>query len=72
MNENYLVVSTNEGQPWWLAEVEGDPGRTIVRENAKVFDSKSKAQSAIKRVIKRYPHRPSLVRLMVVKQTGGL
>ena len=31
----------------WIADWEGDPGRTIMKENAKLFHSKWKAENAL-------------------------
>ena len=32
----------------WLADVDGDPGRTLVRENAEVFETRQYADDALK------------------------
>ena len=32
----------------WIADWDGDPGRTIVKNNAKVFDNKKEAEESIK------------------------
>ena len=36
------------GENCWLAPWQGDPGRTIVKENARVFCSRQAADKAIK------------------------
>lgn len=41
----------------WLAPWEGDPGRTLKKENAKIFTTKLSAQRAINKAIKNYPRR---------------
>ena len=50
----YVVINESEGQTWWLSDIEGDPGRTVVLENAKVFNSFKLAQEAVEYAINRY------------------
>lgn len=45
-----FIVELEDGV--WLANWEGDPGRTLRRDNAKQFDTKKKAQNALKRARK--------------------
>jgi hypothetical protein len=61
------IVEFPFGENWWLADWEGDPGRTIVRDHAKLFNSERTAKAAIKRTIKRYPDRGSCAFLRPVK-----
>ena len=46
------------GENCWLAPWHGDPGRTIVKENARVFCSRQAADKAIKAA---YKFRPLLL-----------
>lgn len=54
-----------EGRGWivqfwpgcFFAPWQGDPGRTLVLKNAKVYESKSKAMKAIETARKRFPRR---------------
>ena len=41
----------------WVADWEGDPGRTLVLQNAKIFSHKSIAERTLKGLSKRYEHR---------------
>ena len=57
MKKYYIVEFENGGSPWWLAGWSGDPGRTVVRENAKVFNSELSAKKALIKCIKNNQHR---------------
>lgn len=61
------IVEFPIGKKWWLAGWEGDPGRTLVKDHAKLFNSERAAITAIKRTIKRYPDRRSCTLLKPVK-----
>ena len=41
----------------WLADVNGDPGRTVLLENAQNFKSKSKAEKALQKAKIDNPYR---------------
>ena len=41
----------------WIANWEGDPGRTLIKENAKKFRSKSKAEKLCNHLKYEYPSR---------------
>ena len=41
----------------WIAPWDGDPGRTLVRESAKDFPTKEKAQKFADKIIKENIHR---------------
>ena len=41
----------------WIADWEGDPGRTRVKENAKTFKSKSDAEKLCEKIKSKYPNR---------------
>lgn len=54
----------------WLARWAGDPGRTLIRENAQQFPTEANAQLAIDLMLKRYlPGRPHLKRAKIVPST---
>jgi hypothetical protein len=41
----------------WIADWDGDPGRTLVKENAKTFKRKSDAEKIRKEMKAKYPNR---------------
>lgn len=41
----------------WIADWDGDPGRTLVKENAKTFKRKSDAEKQCKEVKAKYSNR---------------
>ena len=45
------------GEGCWLADSEGDPGRTTRRQNAIIFDSLDDARERLKDEQLRYPRR---------------
>jgi len=49
MNKHYIVKLENG---CWIADWEGDPGRTVVEENAKLFTSYSSAKKALEKARK--------------------
>jgi hypothetical protein len=53
----YVVKFLNGGTPYWLAPWGGDPGRTILKKNAKHFKSESAASSALEEAITNNPQR---------------
>jgi hypothetical protein len=53
----YIVEFKNGGSPSWLADWEGDPGRTLVRDSAKTFNTHKLAMQALKKAINENPHR---------------
>ncbi len=63
----YIVECISKGQSWWLADWEGDPGRTLVIENAKVYKTEASAKAAITRAINRNPTRKACQYLMLVQ-----
>ena len=48
----YVVKFFNGGKPYWLAEWDGDPGRTSKKENAKKFETTDLAKTAMKKQLK--------------------
>ena len=53
----YVVKFFNNGQPYWLADWNGDPGRTLKKENAKRFKTLPAAKAARTKAIKENPDR---------------
>tara|TARA_R110001592_G_scaffold32728_1_gene114379 strand:- start:1030 stop:1224 length:195 start_codon:yes stop_codon:yes gene_type:complete len=43
--KNYIIELESN---CWVAKWEGDPGRTIVKKNAEIFNNKLKAEQALK------------------------
>lgn len=41
----------------WIADWEGDPGRTLVKESAKIFNSKKDAEKLCEEIKIKYPNR---------------
>ena len=41
----------------WIADWDGDPGRTLVKENAKTFPNKSDAEKLCDKIKSKYPNR---------------
>ncbi len=54
MKEKYIL---NIGKGVWIADWEGDPPRTLVRESAKQFSSREKAKKHIEVVKQTHPFR---------------
>jgi|GEM_PF-2304191 len=53
----FLAMFENGNYPFYLAIWEGDPGRTLLKSNAKQFRTQALAEKAIKKAMKDYPHR---------------
>ncbi|SEQ23058.1 hypothetical protein SAMN05216232_1971 [Virgibacillus subterraneus] len=47
-----MFILKFSNQDCWIAPWEGDPGRTLVRESAKVFKSEALAQKFANKIIK--------------------
>lgn len=50
------IKSNNSNDGWWKALLEGDPGITLIRENATKFGKKSNCVSKIKELKRKYPN----------------
>lgn len=55
--QQFLIRFTKTAVPCWAADWEGDPGRTLVREHAKVYQTGNIAKRALKRLQTQYPYR---------------
>lgn len=53
----YLIRLTKSSEPCWVADWEGDPGRTLVKENAKRYLNEIVAARALRRLRSLYPFR---------------
>ncbi len=53
----FLAMFENGNEPFYLANWEGDPGRTLLKVNAKQFKTQALAEKAIKKAVKNYPSR---------------
>ena len=51
------LVRLKSDEPCWLAEKLGDPGRTLIRENAQRFATKQQAEQAALDAENSYPFR---------------
>jgi len=64
----FVVKCDNGGYPWWINGVDsGDPGRTVLLENAEIFESRKKAKKIMKYAIKNNKHRKLEGRLKIIK-----
>lgn len=52
-----MYILKFENMECWIAPWEGDPGRTLVRNNAKLFDTKEKAERFKKKSLRENNHR---------------
>lgn len=53
----YIVMFLNSGDPYYLADWEGDPGRTTKRDYAKQFETDEEARSAATQAVEENPSR---------------
>jgi hypothetical protein len=53
----FLAMFENGNEPFYLANWKGDPGRTLLKVNAKQFRTQALAEKAIKNAVQKYPHR---------------
>ena len=65
--EKFIVKCENLKNPWYLAEWEGDPGRTLLIESAKVFISELEAKKEIKKAVFAFPYRNLKNRLKIIQ-----
>lgn len=55
--EGLWVIKVQANHDCWIADWEGDPGRTLVKENAKTFTKKSDAEKLCSKIKSKYPNR---------------
>ena len=53
----YIIKCLNWWNPWYIAKVEWDPGRTLIRESAQKFNTVQDAEKKVKETIKKNPER---------------
>ena len=53
----FIAMFDNGNEPFYLANWEGDPGRTLLKVNAKQFKTQTLAEKAIKKAMNKYPQR---------------
>ena len=53
----FIVKFDNGDEPFYIANWEGDPGRTLLKVNAKQFRNQKVAEKALKKAVKDYPQR---------------
>ena len=53
----FIAMFENGNEPFYLANWEGDPGRTLLKVNAKQFKTQALAEKAIKKAVMKYPNR---------------
>jgi len=52
-----FCIKVQANHDCWIADWDGDPGRTLVKENAKTFKSKSEAENLCSEMKVKYPNR---------------
>lgn len=52
-----MYILKFEDMNCWIAPWNGDPGRTLVRDSARLFDTKEKAERFRKKTIQENSHR---------------
>ena len=55
--EGLWCIKVQANHDCWIADWEGDPGRTLVKENTKTFKSKTEAENLCKKMKSKYPNR---------------
>lgn len=63
--QSFFFVSGS--RPIYLADFEGDPGRTHSPWNAKKFETEKGAQEAIEEVLKDYPNRNYSPKILTIE-----
>jgi len=51
------LIRVQANHDCWIANVEGDPGRTTIKENAEVYSGEHRANIRKKYYEKKYPNR---------------
>ena len=55
------LIRVQANHDCWIADTDGDPGRTTIKENARVYSSKYLADNQKKHYGKKYPNRAFVV-----------
>lgn len=53
----YIKIKTSNSPCWYNQQIDGDPGRTIIKENATRFCTQQQCEDKIKRLEELYPNR---------------
>jgi len=69
--ENNVIIKTDinfcikvqANHDCWIADWEGDPGRTLVKENAKLFKTEIEAEKFQSKMALKYPNRKMWIEL---------
>ena len=57
------IPCTNNRDSYWKAIFQGDPGRTMIREEATTFGEKKRCQKKISELKKLYPNREYILEI---------
>ncbi len=57
VKNKFVVRFENGSEYFWLSDIPGDPGRTILSGNSKKFNSIKSAERALEKAKKDFPHR---------------
>ena len=55
------LIRVKANHDCWIADVHGDPGRTTIKENARIYSSKYLADNQSVYLSKKYPNRSFIV-----------
>jgi hypothetical protein len=50
-------IKVLSSEPCWIANWDGDPGRTLIKGSAKTFKNKKSAEKLCKKITETYPNR---------------
>lgn len=67
----FLAMFDNGNEPFYLADWGGDPGRTLLKANAKKFRTQALAEKAIKKAVHKYPQRNLIGKVVKYNATNG-
>ena len=56
-----FLIRVKANHNCWISNIEGDPGRTLVKENAQVFEDKRTADLVCYSLTQEYPNRKFFV-----------
>lgn len=57
----WCLIRVKANHDCWIADIEGDPGRTTIKENARAYRTKYLAENQAKKLTKKYPNRSFIV-----------
>ena len=56
-NKEIWCIKVKANKDCWIADWDGDPGRTLVKKHAKTFINKSDAEKLCSKIKSKYPNR---------------